>query len=299
VVVAYSPFESTALFWIAQDKGFFAQNGLDVTVRKYDSGAASLEGVLKGEADIAIGVTEFPLVRQALLKKRVRAIAAIDTGEYIYVVARKDRGITKASDLKGRRVGTTVGTIADFYLGRFLELNGLSIKDVRLVDVKTPTGWVNAVADGEVDAISTAQPYADAARKRLGDNAVSWSAQSRQPLFALAVATDEWIAEHPRQIERFLKAMARAEDHVVRDPADAKVIAQKALDLDAAYIQTVWSQNQYALSLDQSLILAMEDEARWLIKNRLTTETAMPDFADRIYADGLRAVRPEAVDVTR
>jgi NitT/TauT family transport system substrate-binding protein len=42
----------------------------------------------------------------------------------------------------------------------------------------------------------------------------------------------------------------------------------------------------------------MEDEARWLIKNRLTAETAMPDFLDHIYADGLRAVSPEAVDVT-
>ena len=38
ITVAYSPFESTALFWIAEDQHFFTKNGLNVTTRKYDSG---------------------------------------------------------------------------------------------------------------------------------------------------------------------------------------------------------------------------------------------------------------------
>jgi NitT/TauT family transport system substrate-binding protein len=45
----------------------------------------------------------------------------------------------------------------------------------------------------------------------------------------------------------------------------------------------VWSQNQFSLSLDQSLIVAMEDEARWMIKNSLTGEKQVPDFADYIH----------------
>jgi NitT/TauT family transport system substrate-binding protein len=43
----------------------------------------------------------------------------------------------------------------------------------------------------------------------------------------------------------------------------------------------------------------MEDEARWMIKNNLTTEKTVPDFLKYIYIDGLKAVKPEAVNIIR
>jgi ABC-type nitrate/sulfonate/bicarbonate transport system substrate-binding protein len=297
ITVAYSPFEYTALYWIAEDQHFFEKNGLNITLRKYDSGAASLDGVLNGEADITVGVSEFPLVGKALQNAPVRVIGNIDTGNFIYIVAREDRGIENVSDLKGKRVGTTIGTVAEFHLGRFLTLHGMTLQDITLVDVKTPEGWVNAVADGDIDAISTAQPYADAARDRLGDNAVVWPAQSSQPLFGLVVSMDEWITHHPDTARRVLLSLSQAEEYTIMHPAEARTIVQKQLNLDPEYMDTVWSENQFSLSLDQSLVLAMEDEARWMIANNLTNATAVPDFRHYVYTDGLEAVRPGSVNI--
>jgi NitT/TauT family transport system substrate-binding protein len=299
ITVAYSPFESTALFWIAQDQDFFSRNGLDVTPRKYDTGVGSLDGMLNGEADIAVGPNEFPLVGRALQKDKIRTLGCIAKSEFIYIVGRKDRGIQRVSDLKGKRVGTTFRTIAHFYFGRFLEINGMDIHDVILVEVKTPEEWVNAVVNGDIDAIVTAQPYANAARDRLGANAVVWSAQSSQPLQTQVISTEAWITRHPELVNRFLKSLALAEEYAILNPAEAKTIVQKQLDLDAVYMETVWSQNQFSLSLDQSLIAAMEDEARWMIENNLTTESEVPDFLDYIYADGLEAIKPDAVNIIR
>ena len=63
-------------------------------------------------------------------------------------------------------------------------------------------------------------------------------------------------------------------------------------------METVWSQNQFSLSLDQSLIVAMEDEARWMIKNDLTTEKQVPNFVDHIFTKMvLKQVKPEAVNI--
>jgi len=183
LTVAYSPFESTALLWVAQDQQFFRRNGLDVTLRKYDTGAGSLDGVVNGEADISVGVTEFPVVRRAFDKSEVRIIGIVAKVEQQYLIGRKDRGIEKVSDLKGKIIGTTFGTIAEFYLGRFLELNGMKMRDITAVDLKTPAEWENAVADGVVDAIVTAQPYADLASTRLGSNAIVWPAQGGQYVF--------------------------------------------------------------------------------------------------------------------
>jgi len=299
ITVAYSPFESTALLWIAEDQGFLTRNGLDITLRKYDSGVSALDGMVNGEADLVVGANEFPLVGRAFQMTKIRTIGTIARSEFIYLVARKDSGIEEVSDLKGKRVGTTFRTIAEFHLGRFLELNGMRLEDVILVDLRAPEEWVDAVANGDIDAIATAQPYANQARDKLGSNAVMWSAQSYQPLYTQVIAADEWIAGHPDLVSEFLESLLQAEEYAIRNPAEAKAIVQESLGLDSAYMETVWSQNQFSLSLDQSLILAMEDEARWMIANGLTTETELPDFLDYIYLDGMEAVKPDAVSIIR
>lgn len=297
IAVAYSPYEASALFWIAEDRRLFEENGLNLTLRRYDSGAASLDGTINGKADISVGASEFPLVRKALKNARVRAIGNIDKGDFIYIVARKDRGIGNASDLEGKRVGTASGTVAEFHLGRFLALHGMTMKDITLVDIRTPEGWVNAVVDGEVDAMSTAQPYADAARDKLGDNAVFWPAQSSQPVFSLVIAKDDWIAEHPELVARFLRSLAEAEEYVNTHPVESKAIVQKRLNLSTGYMDTVWQQNQFSLSLDQSLVTAMEDEGRWMINNNLTSAKKIPDFQAHIYTKGLEEVKPGSVNI--
>ena len=247
ITVAYAPFESTALFWIAEDRGFFNDNNLNVTIRKYDSGAAALDGISNGDADIAVGTSEFPFVGNAFQKENIRIIANIDKGDFIYIVGRKDRGIENVSDLKGKKVGTTLGTAAQFYLGRFLDLHGMNMQDITLVEVKTPEEWVNAVATGDIDAVITAQPYANSAKDRLGTNAIFWQAQSNQPVNGLVISTDDWITQHPELADRFLKSLIQAEDYAITHPEEAKAIVQKRLNLSDAYIDTVWKQNQFSV----------------------------------------------------
>jgi NitT/TauT family transport system substrate-binding protein len=299
ITVAYSPFESCALFLVAVDQGFFEENGLNLTLYRSDSGAAALEDTLNGKADLAVSVSEFPLVRKVFDGALARAVASIDRAEYIYIVARKDRGIETPSDLREKRIGSAKGSIAEFYLGRFLSLHGLRMQDIQYVSVKTPPETLDAVVDGDLDAAVLAQPYADQARDRLGENAVVWPAQSSQLLYALVVSTDSWIAGHPEHITRFLRALAQAEEYTISHPAEAQAIVQKRLNLDAGYMDTVWQQNQFSLSLDQSLITAMEDEGRWMIANNLTSATEIPDFRDYIYTDGMDAVKPESVNIIR
>lgn len=295
--VAYAPFETSALVWIAEDQGFFRENHLDVAFREYDTGSDALAGVLNGEAGIGVGTSEFPMANQVLQGRSPRAIASIARSELIGIVARQDRGIKEVTDLRGKRVGTTRGTIADFFLGRFLEIHGLSMSDVTLVDLRTPGSWVEAVAEGDVDAVATAEPFAGSARDRLGENAVAWSAQSSQPLYALAISTDEWLEGHREATGRFLEALAQAEEYAVRNPAQARAIVQKSLGLAPESMPAVWARNDFALTLDQSLIAAMEDESRWLISNELTSAASVPDYADYVREGPLRAVRPNAVNI--
>ncbi len=297
VDVSYSPFEPTALVWIAQDQRFFSDNGLSVTFHEYDTGPEALDAMLRGEVDLAVGVGEFPMVGKVLQQTQARVLASIDRSEIIGLVARKDRGISEAADLEGKKIGTTRGTVAEFFLGRFLEINGLDMRDVTIVDLKTPKEWVDAVATGKVDAVATAEPHATLAAERLGENAIVWSAHGGQPMFGLVVATHEWLATRSEVAERFLRALAQAEDYAAQNPVEAQAIVQKALGLAPAAMPAVWERNQFAVTLDQSLVAAMEDEARWLISKDLVSVPSVPDVMLYLWDAGLIEVRPEAVDI--
>ena len=91
----------------------------------------------------------------------------------------------------------------------------------------------------------------------------------------------------------------KAEELVAKNPDEAQTIMAAATKIDKSLVRDVWNAFNYRVVLDQKLLLTLEDEARWAIKNQLTDKTAMPDYARYIHSDSLRAVRPEAVSTNR
>ena len=288
---------SYAPVYVAWSGGFFASNGINITIKEYDSGQAAVQGMISGEMDIA-GVSEYPIVGNAFNKDRVRIIASISEGGSFFVTARRDHGIETIADLKGKRIGVTFQTINEFYLGRFLNLNGIQISEVTRVNLPLAK-MEDALASDIIDAVISREPYVRSIQTRLGTNEISWPAQSSQATYSLVVSRADWIAQHPRLVSRFLKSLAQAEEYTISNPAQAKAVFQKWMNESTSYIETEWSQAQFSLSLDQSLVIAMEDEARWMIKNNLTKEKQVPDFMNYIYIGGLKAVKPEAVNIIR
>ena len=103
--------------------------------------------------DIA-GAAEYPVVAKAFQKDNISIIASMGKSDIVYLVGLTDRGIRNISDLKGKKIGLPRGTILEFYLGRFLDLHGMSIRDVTLINL--PQGQTtDAIADGSVDAVVT------------------------------------------------------------------------------------------------------------------------------------------------
>ncbi len=107
--------------------------------------------MLNGDVDIAYYRRVYLPSREAFEKKGISVIGSIDKYKAIYLYGRKDRGIENISDLKGKRIGITRGAIDEFYLGRFLDLHGMSIKDITLVDFHSLHNMSDAITNGSVD----------------------------------------------------------------------------------------------------------------------------------------------------
>lgn len=297
LTIAAVPTELNAMVYIAEDQKFFARNGLRVTLKSYDSGATAAAGMLNAEADIALAA-EFPIVRQVFNKKDIISFGTITKYENTYIIWRTDSGIKTVQNLKGKRIGVTLQTISEFYLGRALELNGVSVRQVTLVDAKAAE-LQKTLLNGEVDAVATWEPWITQINRRMGKQVVTRALQSGQYAYWNLVSTTNWTKKHSNILKRLMKSLVQAEDYIVSHQDEAKAIVRKRMNFDEAYMEIIWPRYQFALCLEQSLITAMEDEARWMIKNNLTNEKQVPDFLNYIYPDGLKAVKSEAVNIIR
>jgi NitT/TauT family transport system substrate-binding protein len=116
--------------------------------------------------------------------------------------------------------------------------------------------------------------------------------------FNIATRQD-FLKARPEAVKGFLRALLKAEAFVAKNPDEAQTIMAAATKIDKSLIRDVWNAFNYRVVLDQKLLLTLEDEARWAIKNKLTDKTTMPDYSSYIHSDSLRAVKPEAVSTNR
>jgi NitT/TauT family transport system substrate-binding protein len=298
ITVAFTGQPQSTLVHIALAKGYFLNEGLDVQPLMHTFGKEALQSVLDGKADFAT-VAETPVMFSVLKGDRIFVIANIESSSMNNgVLARPGAGIARPGDVKGKRVGFTPGTTSDFFLDSFLTAQGLTRQEIASVPLK-PDEMQDALLTGKVDAVSTWNYPLTQIRRQLGAQAVIfYDRQIYTETFNIA-AMQDFVRQNPQTLKRFLRALIQAEDFVTKQPEQAQDIVTAAIKVDLALIKEVWNAFSYHVSLDQTLLITLEDETRWAMKNKLTDKTAMPNFAEYIHVDSLKAVKPEAVRLNR
>jgi NitT/TauT family transport system substrate-binding protein len=153
-----------------------------------------------------------------------------------------------------------------------------------------------ALAGGKVDALMVWYPTVWEIKTEMREKVIAWPGQSGQPYYWLLVSTGDVIEAKSNAMDRLMQALARAEAFLKENKEEGKAIVGRRLGLNVAYLDYVWPKTKYALSLDQALLFAMEDEARWLIKYNLSySHKEVPDYLSHLYPDALYKAAPKAV----
>lgn len=295
VTIGIANGEYSSSFFIAEKLGYFTDNGLHVKLRTYVSGVDAYNAMLKGDVSVS-GQADYVLLDSILKRKKVHIFSTYMKINHLTLIGRKDLGILKVSDLKGKKVGLPKNTIWEYYLGRYLELHGMSIDDVDLVDVYY-TKSQEAIKNGLVDAIVTFPPYYHSIKSSMNTNIIEWSIQGDQKAYIVLASKDEWLTENSHLAVRLLKALDQANAYIDQHSDESLSIVQKRLTLDSEVIKGIWQRNTFSLSLDQQLILNMEDEFRWMSENKLLNTEEMPDFVNYINIEILKKVKPENMTI--
>jgi len=295
ITVAAAAYLTGALIYVAEDQGFFEENGLEVTIKGYGSGKACADALITGEADISTSADNV-LVSNSFEHTELRVLGTIATKQIKELVARKDKGISTINDLVGKKIGVKKKSGAEFQLGVFLVFNGLSQKDVELVDLR-PSEMLDAISNKDVDAVFVWDPYLYNIKKKLGEDVVTW--HGGEDFYYVLLTKEDWIENNPAAAERFMKSVLGAEDYIKDNSEEAKEFIKNRFDYDSAYIDYSWPNQEFAVTLEQAMLILFEDQARWEIKQGLTDATEVPNYLDYIYTDALEKVKPEAVGIIR
>lgn len=285
-----------ALAMVARDRGFFAAAGLDVTVKDYKSGSLAMKGLLAGDVAMTTAA-DIPVVFESMARRDFRIVATIGSSDNEpRIIARKDRDVQTPADLRGKRIATQKASAVHFFLHVFLLQNGMVAEDVTLSFLKADD-LVKALVDGEIDAFSMREPYISQAAKQLGDNAVVFEKPGLyRKTFNVAVTAD-LLKHRPEVVRRAMQALVQAEAFAQKYPEQAIQIVAKVLESPPADIAAIWPDSVLKVSLDQSLLVSLEDEAKWVIGSKLTDATESPNYLEMIHVGSLKAAAPFLVSL--
>jgi NitT/TauT family transport system substrate-binding protein len=205
---------------IAERKGFFKEEGLEVEIVDFPGGAKALQAMVGGSADIVSGAYEHTINMQA----KGQAIVAIALqGRYngIVLAVSKSKAAQYKSpkDLKGWKVGVTApGSSTHMAVQNLLVKNGLKPDDVSAIGVGASAGAVAAMKKGSIDAISNLDPVISKLEAD-GDVVVAVDTRTAKGMKEVyggdyhagcIYAPVDWVKKHPNTAQAVVNGMVRA-----------------------------------------------------------------------------------------
>lgn len=298
VRVSFVNFMGEAPAIIALQKGYFKDEGLNVSVKYNSAGPPAAKDLFSGIVDIA-SMADTPLVYAGFDRNDFSIIAGVTHSDHLAgAVVRSGLDVSDPLDIKGRKVGLLRGSGSDYLLDQYLLLTGLTYSDIKIVDLK-PKMLVKEIIRGNIDAIFSWQPHILNAMTGLGDSGHKLPTKGLKVLDWLIVTKKDYADKNPEILEKYLRALNKASQFIHENRDEAIAIYSKKTGEDSTQMQAMWAQFSYGLYLNEPMLIHMEDQARWIIRKKTKTSKVIPNYLNLFNVDFLKKVKPEAVTLIK
>lgn len=286
------------LIHIASARGFFRDRGLGVTLLPQSYGKAAVADLLRGQADLAVAA-DVPVVIEVLKGAPLSIVASVaNASNELAVLGRIDRGIRTPGDLRGRRVGVTLGTSGEYFLWAFLVRNRIAPQSLQLIDLP-PSQLIDSLRHDVVDAIAAWQPVRHEAELGFGDLIVSLHAPDAYAQNYVLVGKQDYVSAHQQELRHAVRALLDAEAFVDANPESAKKTLAGLLKLSPEAFDPSWQDVTLEVEQQQAQLVTLEDVATWAMARNYAPSQPMPNFVSHLSLDTLLAVSPARVTVVR
>ncbi|MFD9888290.1 ABC transporter substrate-binding protein [Amycolatopsis sp. NPDC059027] len=174
ITLGFSAWPGWFPWQIAQEKGLFAKNGVDVELKYFESYTDSINALSSGAID-ANSQTLNDTLSSVSGGAKLSIVLVNDNSTGNDKIIARD-GITSVADLKGKKVAVEQGAVDHYLLLLALQEAHLTEKDIQLVPLVTDAAAAAFVA-GQVDAVAAFAPFTSKALERPGSRPIATSAE--------------------------------------------------------------------------------------------------------------------------
>ncbi|MFJ5678033.1 ABC transporter substrate-binding protein [Streptomyces sp. NPDC093097] len=242
ITVAALPLTDSAALYLAQDRGLFKKEGLNVRIQPVQQSIQALPALAKGQVDVIASanyVTYVQAYEKGTLDVRILAEGVRAAPHMMDLLVPKGSAIKNAADLKGKKVAVNIlNNIQTLTLNAILDKQGAGRPVYRQIAFPQ---MAPALEKGQVDAVHVVEPF---------DSAIQGDLQARvlidggaSPVESLPlsgyVTTAQYVKQHPDTAAAFRRAIEAASKIATRDPSAVRKQLPKYAKVSAAQAESI------------------------------------------------------------
>jgi NitT/TauT family transport system substrate-binding protein len=226
ITIAHSTWVGYGPLYIARDKGFFKENGVDVDLVVMEDPKERFPTLMADRIQMIASTVDTALLymKQPDDYKYVLAVDDSDGGDGI--VCNTD--ITSLADLKGKQVAVSEGSVSEFYLNVLLNKAGMKESDLNIVNM-TAADAGSAFVSKQVDAAVTWEPWLTKGKTRENGHLLVDSSTSPGLITDVLTVKTDWLKDHRKEVAAIVKAWNEAVAYLKANPDDGLAIMSKGV----------------------------------------------------------------------
>lgn len=257
---------------IADKKGYFKEEGLNVTNKLIQNGTDMSSLISGGDAQVSFESTN-TVITCAANNVKVKAVSCVsDAGNTQCVVAGKKSGIKSAKDMEGKRMGVSAGAAVLIAVENMCKELGVDYNKIEKVTLD-PSDQIASLEKGDIDMMACWEPWVTTAIDEGGTLLFS-GLKSNLPekkgnvnwlnFECTFQVRDEFLKEHPEEVKAMLRALKKATDYINNNKEEAASIIAKTINQDEKKVLSIMKKNNYKMEMDDSYKKASVEVANFM-----------------------------------
>lgn len=263
---------------VAQEKGFFAEQGIDAEFVNFAYGIDTLNAVVLGEVQIGAAydyAAATRLAQKSNLRLGASAITNQDDAWWFETIV---PGASSIADVKGKKVGYMDGTVWEYLWAKEFESAGLTKDDFEMIPFSANAEIITAYAGGNVDVAAGQNEVLAQLEAIDGRTILNTTGDIGATSQAYILADETFITEQADVFAGYLTGLQQAIDYIQSDKADAAKIIADYLTLEPADVESAIDTFKLDIKLSQEDYDHMQSIVDWAAENGVIEQISVADY---------------------
>lgn len=270
---------TSTLIQIADEKGFFKKNGVEVEIKEFTAGKLALQAMLSSSVDFA-SPADVPVLLAKAQGNELYTLAEIASNKSESPLVVKDDGSRTVEEYfsKKRKIATSIGGSPEFSLYMFMKTYKIPKENMDVVPLK-PEEMIWALSSGSVDGIVIFEPYPTLAEEKIPGLKVFKLPDGVYTTKYLFVGNKQFVDRAPETAWRIVKSLSEAEAFLSANPEESKDIVARKTGFDRQIMDKIFADFEFGLRAPTSALMQnWHNEFAWALDTNKTQAISEPDM---------------------